>query len=133
MRWANSASRRLWVTITTVVPTLLSSERMFITSMPFFESRLPVGSSARISPGFDTTAQQVGLRFKPSVGSLLHVDEAHQTLFVFSLSQPVGDGVGVQLAFHLCYLFVKALAVDHDLLHACLQLVEGVVVVELCL
>ena len=48
MRPANPASRWLCVTITMVVPSLFSSVSNCITSSPFFESRLPVGSSARI-------------------------------------------------------------------------------------
>ncbi len=39
--------------------TLLSSLSKLITSIPFFESRFPVGSSARISRGFATTARAI--------------------------------------------------------------------------
>ena len=56
VREAYDASCCEWVTMMIVVPSRLSSCRRFITSWPFFESRLPVGSSARISFGFETSA-----------------------------------------------------------------------------
>ena len=51
IRSAYPASWLEWVTIMIVVPALFSSVSSSITSLPFFESRLPVGSSARISLG----------------------------------------------------------------------------------
>src|ERR1700710_2216523 len=50
-RWAYSAWEWEWVTMTMVVPSSLSWLRSCITSSPLTESRLPVGSSARISLG----------------------------------------------------------------------------------
>lgn len=49
--WAICASCSLCVTITIAVPSWLSSVSRRITSAPFLESRLPVGSSASISLG----------------------------------------------------------------------------------
>lgn len=57
-----TASRWLCVTITIVVPSLLSSVSNSITSCPFLESRLPVGSSARIIFGPETTARAMATR-----------------------------------------------------------------------
>ena len=45
-----------------VVPSLCSSVSNSITSRPFLESRLPVGSSARINFGPDTTARAIATR-----------------------------------------------------------------------
>ena len=52
----------LCVTMTIVVPSLFSSLSRFITSCPFLLSRLPVGSSARISFGLATTARAMATR-----------------------------------------------------------------------
>lgn len=62
MRDANPASCWLCVTMTIVVPSLFSSFSKFITSCPFLLSRLPVGSSARISFGLATTARAMATR-----------------------------------------------------------------------
>ena len=51
-----------WVTITMVVPSALSCESSSITASPLFESRLPVGSSARMSFGLPTTARAIATR-----------------------------------------------------------------------
>lgn len=61
-REAYEASCCEWVTIIMVVPSSLSSLSNVITSCPFFESRLPVGSSASISLGFDTKARAIATR-----------------------------------------------------------------------
>jgi len=62
IRPAYPASCLECVTITMVVPSLWSSLKSSITSLPFLESRLPVGSSARISFGFATTARAIATR-----------------------------------------------------------------------
>lgn len=61
-REAYEASCCEWVTIIMVVPSSWSSFSSCITSCPFFESRLPVGSSANISLGFDTKARAIATR-----------------------------------------------------------------------
>ena len=59
---AFSASLGECVTITMVVPSSFSSVSRAITYPPLAESRLPVGSSARISLGFVTTARAMATR-----------------------------------------------------------------------
>ena len=62
VRGARVASSASWVTITTVVPrSLIFSSRSMI-SLAMAESRLPVGSSARISFGVPTTALATATR-----------------------------------------------------------------------
>ena len=62
IRPANPASCCECVTMTIAVPSLFSSFSSSITSFPFFESRLPVGSSASISLGFATPARAIATR-----------------------------------------------------------------------
>ena len=62
VRWAILASCSLCVTMTMVVPSWFSSVSRCITSAPFLESRLPVGSSARMSFGPKTTARAMATR-----------------------------------------------------------------------
>lgn len=62
IRWLYLASCSLWVTIMIVVPASLSSVSRSITSLPLLLSRLPVGSSARISLGLLTTARATATR-----------------------------------------------------------------------
>src|SRR5690606_31438485 len=62
MRCAYSACCWLWVTMMMVVPSSFSWVSRFITSSPFFESRLPVGSSARIIFGLPTRARATATR-----------------------------------------------------------------------
>ena len=61
-RWAKPASCLECVTITIVVPSLFSSVSSCITSAPFLESKLPVGSSAKIIFGLETTARAIATR-----------------------------------------------------------------------
>ena len=49
MRWARAATSRSWVMRITAWPWAESSSSSFITSMPLWLSRAPVGSSARIT------------------------------------------------------------------------------------
>ena len=62
VRVAKEASRWEWVTMTTVVPSAFNCVSRSMTSLPFFESRFPVGSSARTSFGLTTTARAMATR-----------------------------------------------------------------------
>src|SRR6185436_14788268 len=62
IRCAYCATSGSWVTITIVMPWALSSWNRLITSMVVRESRLPVGSSARISAGSVTSARAMATR-----------------------------------------------------------------------
>ena len=61
-RCAYSASDGECVTMTIVVPAAFSSARRSITAVPFWLSRLPVGSSASRSEGPATTARAIATR-----------------------------------------------------------------------
>ena len=58
--------------MTMVVPSLFSSVSSCITSAPFFESRLPVGSSARMIFGLETTARAIGPGEVLTPGGVIH-------------------------------------------------------------
>src|SRR4029453_876845 len=62
MRLAKSACAGEWVTMTMVEPSWLSWRSIRITSSPCAVSRLPVGSSARISLGSPTSARATATR-----------------------------------------------------------------------
>ena len=66
MRSAYEASRCEWVTMTIVVPSLFRRRNSSITSIPFLESRLPVGSSARIISGVLYYSLTIAI-FRPSI------------------------------------------------------------------
>ena len=57
-----AASSGSWVTMTMVVPISLISSRRSMISAAMAESRLPVGSSARISCGVPTRARAIATR-----------------------------------------------------------------------
>ena len=59
-RWAWAATSASWVTITMVIPSLLSRRRSSKKRLVVAESRLPVGSSAKRSFGSLTSARQLG-------------------------------------------------------------------------
>ena len=61
-RLAKSACAGEWVTMTIVEPSWLSWRSIRITSSPWAVSRLPVGSSARISLGSPTSARATATR-----------------------------------------------------------------------
>ena len=59
--FANSAISDEWVMSTTVIHSLLSSLKIFSTSVPVLESSAPVGSSANIRLGLVTIARAIAI------------------------------------------------------------------------
>src|SRR5881396_934290 len=64
MRWARAATPGSWVTSTIVWPAACSSANVASTSLPAFESRFPVGSSAIRIAGSPTSARAMATRWR---------------------------------------------------------------------
>ena len=105
---ACSATSGSWVMSTTVRPSSLSRAKMRSTSSVERESRLPVGSSARIIVGFVTSARATATRccWPPEssdglmVNALCHPDRGERLLRAPAARVPVDAGVG-ERQFHV--------------------------------